>query len=65
MMTQEEKLLARLKSLGGGLHEIQVYVSPSNEVVFWVVENTKQVEGERRTSPEANGANVGGVRLSN
>lgn len=47
-MTQEEKLLARLKSLKGGLHDIQVYVSPQNEIVFWVVENTKQVEGERK-----------------
>lgn len=48
-MTQEEKLLARLKQViaEAGLHEIVVYVTPEKTVSFWIVDKGK-LEGEQK-----------------
>ena len=47
-MTQEEKFVARLKTLGNGMHEIVVYITPQGTLGFWVVENSIKVEGEQK-----------------
>lgn len=44
-MTQEEKLLARLKTLDPGLHEIKVYLTPEGKIGFWIVVKSEKVEG--------------------
>lgn len=52
MMTQTEKLAARLQQIldTPGLHEITVYVAPDKTVQFWVVKDYKP-EGEPPPSP--------------
>lgn len=49
-MTQEEKLLARLKTLdASSLYEIVVYVTPEKTIGFWVVEKkSAKIEGEQK-----------------
>ena len=47
-MTQIEKLIARLKTLDPGLHEIVLYVKPNGEIGFWIVaKNEHKLEGEK------------------
>ena len=48
-MTQEEKLLARLRSLdASSLYEIVVYVTPDKQIGFWVVmKQPVKLEGEQ------------------
>jgi hypothetical protein len=52
-MTQEEKLLARLKSLdASSLYEIVVYVTPEKTIGFWIVKKSPdRVEGETTSMP--------------
>lgn len=47
-MTQEEKLIARLKTLdGSSLYEIVVYITPEKTIGFWLVKKEPaKVEGE-------------------
>jgi hypothetical protein len=47
-VTQEEKLLARLKTLDpSSLYEIVVYITPDKTIGFWVVEKkAAKLEGE-------------------
>jgi hypothetical protein len=54
-MTQEEKLLARLKTLDpSSLYEIVVYVTPDQTIGFWVVEKkAAKLEGEPKRAPVA------------
>jgi hypothetical protein len=49
-MTQEEKLLARLKTLdGSALYEIIVYVTPDKTIGFWIVKKQPdKIEGESK-----------------
>jgi len=49
-MTQEERLLARLKSLdASSLYEIVVYITPDKTIGFWIVEKrAAKVEGEQK-----------------
>ncbi len=49
-MTQEEKLLARLRTLdGSALYEIVVYITPDKMIGFWIVQKqTAKIEGEQR-----------------
>jgi hypothetical protein len=49
-MTQEEKLLARLKTLdGSALYEIIVYVTPDKVIGFWIVKKQPdKIEGENK-----------------
>lgn len=49
-MTQEEKLLARLRTLdASSLYEIVVYVTPEKTIGFWVVEKrSTKIEGEQK-----------------
>lgn len=51
-MTQEEKLLARLKALdGSALYEIVVYVTSEKTIGFWFVEKKNaKLEGEVKKS---------------
>lgn len=60
-MTQEEKLLARLKALDpSSLYEIVVYVTPEKTIGFWVVEKKGvKIEGEQKRDIMPN--NVVGV----
>lgn len=53
-MTQEEKLMARLKTLDGScLYEIVVYVTPEKTIGFWIVKkNDEKLEGEQKTKNE-------------
>jgi hypothetical protein len=50
-MTQEEKLLARLRTLdGSALYEIVVYITPDKTIGFWVVEKKpSKLEGELKS----------------
>lgn len=50
-MTQEERLLARIKSLdASSLYEIVVYVTADKTIGFWVVEKRMaKLEGEQKT----------------
>jgi hypothetical protein len=52
-VTQEEKLLARLKTLDpSSLYEIVVYVTPDKTIGFWVVEKkAAKLEGEQKLAP--------------
>jgi hypothetical protein len=49
-VTQEEKLLARLKTLdGSALYEIIVYVTAEKTIGFWIVEKRpSKIEGETK-----------------
>lgn len=49
-MTQEEKLLARLRTLdASSLYEIVVYVTPDKMIGFWIVEKKSvKIEGEQK-----------------
>jgi hypothetical protein len=49
-VTQEEKLVARLKTLDpSSLYEIVVYVTPDKTIGFWVVEKkAAKLEGEQK-----------------
>ena len=50
-MTQEERLLARIKTLEpSSLYEIVVYVTAEKTVGFWVVNKTGKAEGEKNGS---------------
>jgi hypothetical protein len=50
-MTNEEKLLARLKTLdASSLYEIVVYVTADKTVGFWVVTKTGKAEGENSST---------------
>lgn len=53
-MTQEEKLLARLKTLdGSALYEIVIYVTPEKTIGFWVVEKKPvKIEGEMKVDKD-------------
>jgi len=51
-MTQEEKLLIRIKSLEDGLSTIRFY-KKNGEIMFWVVESLSKAEGEKRDKIEA------------
>jgi hypothetical protein len=50
MMTQAEKLVARLQTLdASSLYEIVVYVTPDKTIGFWVVEKKPvKLEGEQK-----------------
>jgi hypothetical protein len=50
-VTQEEKLLARLRSLdASSLYEIVVYITPEKTIGFWVVEKKPvKLEGEQKS----------------
>ncbi len=47
-MTQEEKLLARLRTLdASALYEIVIYVTPEKTIGFWIVQKQPvKLEGE-------------------
>jgi hypothetical protein len=53
-MTQEEKLMARLKSLDeSSLYEIVVYVTADKTIGFWIVKKSgEKVEGEQKPKNE-------------
>lgn len=50
-MTQEEKLLARLKTLDpSSLYEVVIYVTPEKTIGFWIVQKQPvKIEGETKT----------------
>jgi len=52
-MTQEEKLIARIKALDpSSLYEIVVYITPEKTIGFWFVKKEPvKLEGEKK--PEA------------
>ena len=52
-MTQEEKLLARLRSLdASSLYEIVVYVTAEKTIGFWIVKKQPvKLEGETTAVP--------------
>lgn len=52
-MTQEEKLVARLRTLqGSSLYEIVVYITPEQTIGFWIVERKPvKIEGEPNKPP--------------
>ena len=43
-MTQEEKLLARIKSLEDGLTTIRIF-KKDGQIFCWIVEPTQKIEG--------------------
>lgn len=45
-MTQEEKLILRIASLEDGLSTVRFF-KKNGELVFWIVEITQKVEGEK------------------
>ncbi len=47
-MTQEEKLLARIKSLEDGLTTIRIF-KKDGQIFCWIVEPTQKVEGEPKS----------------
>lgn len=47
-MTQEEKLLARIKSLEDGLTTLRIF-KKDGQIFCWIVEPTQKVEGELKT----------------
>ncbi len=47
-MTQEEKLLARIKSLEDGLTTLRIF-KKDGQIFCWIVEPTQKVEGETKT----------------
>lgn len=44
-MTQEEKLLARIKSLDAGMTTLRIFKDSAGNVILWVVEDTRKAEG--------------------
>jgi hypothetical protein len=53
-MTQEEKLMARLKSLEeSSLYEIVVYITAEKSIGFWIVKKQSvKLEGENKQKNE-------------
>jgi len=49
-MTQEERLLARLRTLdASSLYEIVIYVTPEKTIGFWIVrKQADRLEGEAK-----------------
>lgn len=43
-MTQDEKLVARLKGLENGLYEVKILVI-DGRILFWVIPSPEEVEG--------------------
>lgn len=52
-MTQEERLLQRIKSLDpSSLYEIVIYICPDKSIGFWIVEKrAAKIEGEQKRAP--------------
>ncbi len=46
-MSQEEKLLARIKSLEDGLTTIRIF-KKDGQIFCWIVEPTQKIEGEHK-----------------
>jgi hypothetical protein len=51
-MTQEEKLLARIRTLPEGVTTIQIGKNERGELMFWLVGETAKLEGQKKEAVE-------------